>query len=277
MTGSRGRALALVLLALVVVVGLIILLRGDDSPPPLTEAQKVFCADIVHREDVVGAAVALGSLAEESNATAVQNGKRPFASYQEWQSADSLAFADACRGAIAARQLERGSAPTSPGSSPYSALIGVAVGALLTLLSSEWRAARDRSRTRADGLRKAIVDFDSATRQYISEWQVQTLSSPSVDDLREKSALLAALLGQALRTTDSDTGRQARSDLASLTDDLGPNRWPAPGDDRERFADQARRGLQDLVRDLHTYGSDYEKWYSWRASWQRATPHPSTP
>jgi hypothetical protein len=268
-----------VLLAFVAVIAVpaVMALGGrNDVPPPLTSPQKVFCGDYAQREGVVEAGIALGSLIPGSSATAPENRERSFSSYQDWQAADSRAFTDACRNAIAALQLERGSAP-GDGLLPFGPLIGVVIGALLTILSSEWRAGRDRLRARADALRAAIVAFDSALREYISEWKVQTVKPPSTDDIHEKSATLAALLGQGLRNTDSELGRRARDGLAALTDELGPNNWPAPGADRDRFAEQARKRLQELVRQLYEFSGQYEQWHPKRTGAAETTPAASTP
>ncbi len=271
----RGRvALAIVLLvfaSVIAVVALMVIGGRNDVPPPLTSPQKVFCGDSAHREGVVEAGIALGSLIEGSSVSAPQNSERSFSSYQNWQSADPGAFADACRNAIAALQLENGSA-SGGGLLSFGPLIGVVVGALLTILSTEWRAARDRLKARGDALRAAIVAFDAAALEYISEWQVQTVRPPSTEDLHEKSATLAALLGQALRKTDNNLGRQARDSLAALTDQLGPNNWPTPGAARDQFAEQARKKLQDLVRDLHEFSGQYERWYSQRTRLAGNTP-----
>lgn len=276
---TRGRAtLAIVLLASVAVIAVAVVMAlggRNDMPPSLTPPQKVFCGDYTHRESVVEAGITLGSLIEGSSVSSPQNSKRSFSSYRDWQNADPEAFADACRNTVAALQLERGS--TSGGSLlPFVPLIGVIIGALLTILSSEWRVARDRLKARGEALRTAVVAFDAAALEYISEWQVQTVQSPSAEDLHEKSATLAALLGQALRKRRNIHGRQVRESLATLTDQLGPNNWPTPGAARDRFAEQAREKLQDLVRDLHEFSGQYERWYFRRIRIAENTPVSST-
>jgi hypothetical protein len=254
------RAIAsVVIIAFAIVAAVAMTLKGHaDASLSLSSPQNVFCSDYAHRESVVEAGIALGSLSAGSSPGVPRSGARSFSSYQNWQNANPEAFANACRNSIAALQIEYAPSPSGDGSWPLEPLIGVAVGALLTLLTSEWTSARDRIKARADTLRAATADFDATALEYISEWQVQTVKTPSAEKLHEKSASLAALLIQPLKT-DNILGRDVRISLTALTEQLGSNNWPTSSSGRDQFTEQARSDLQDLVRELYEYSNKCER------------------
>lgn len=262
MSVSPGARAALAILATVLLAALAFafLRPGTDSKPEqLSDAANVLCDSKTNRAEVVEAGLALGSLVEGSSTGRLRNEDATFASFDHWQERRPAEYAEACRNAIAALQLRRGGSSPTQAPSPLIPLLGVAVGSVLTLLSTEWKAARDRLRARAEVLRTAIVIFDSTVRQYVHEWQARPFGAPSVEGLRETSSRLAALLGQALREHDSAEGWSARSRLEEFATGLGSDNWPPPGEERKQFIQDELRQLQDLVRDLHSYASEWER------------------
>jgi len=163
-------------------------IRADVQDPSL-----VYCLAPHHGTELVDAAVALnlaihGNTPDELRLTA--NG--PSITPSGWLKDRPADFARACNALIKA-DAPVATAPSNTGASKLTSLVAVLLpvitGALLTFLVSEWRAARDRAKTRSGTLRAAMGSLRSTGFEYgRSLAQASVGSLPNIGDF-ERSML----------------------------------------------------------------------------------------
>lgn len=149
---------------------------ADDA-----DARAVYCLAPAHRADLVAAAVTLG-LAESA-----PNGDRlrvdgPARTPEQWRHRRPADFDRACDALIDAARLVTPDRPDSGWTAIWQVLLPVTAGALLTVLTSEWRGARDRGRDRAARLRTVCADFTRTARSYLDGWSETTVGGQPPDE-----------------------------------------------------------------------------------------------
>jgi hypothetical protein len=254
--GSRIAVAVGVLLLPMASLATLILSRDESPSPALSEVQRVYCGASGNDVTVVEAAVALGMLAEGSSSAALRTSARTFTSIQEWSTTRSQDYARACQDAISADALRRG-AQSGTGSS-FFPLVGVALGAALTLATTEWKSARDRLKKQAETLRAAVLEFDRTARVHLTEWQTQSTTIPSSEGISQGSAALGSLLMQDLERRESVAGRQAKKDVLALANRLISGPWPTRGHERDKYIANSHEELDQVIQQLLGYASECE-------------------
>ncbi|MEY9887512.1 hypothetical protein ABIA31_001141 [Catenulispora sp. MAP5-51] len=157
------------------------------------DSSLVYCLASAHRTELVDAAVALaiathGTLPDELRLTVDGPSLTPEAWFKA-RPADFIRACDALIKADAPIAAPSSSSGASKFASLFTVLLPVTVGALLTFLVSEWRAARERAKARSEALRSAMSDLRRTGVEYSrSLTQTSVGSMPSIADF-ERSRL----------------------------------------------------------------------------------------
>ncbi|QXJ25553.1 hypothetical protein AGRA3207_007064 [Actinomadura graeca] len=200
----RGRTAARVLL----VGGCLAVLFGPSGAPAeaddkdAADARAVYCLARDHRAGLADAAVSLRlATASPRPGHVVADGAD--LDLDAWRAKHAKSFERACRAFYTASK-EPAAAPGGPGGglglmALVAVLLPVAAGAALTLLTTEWRAARDAGRLRADALRSAARAFAEAATGYAQAWTEHSIGPQPPD---REVARARAELDARLRETE---------------------------------------------------------------------------
>ena len=154
----------------------------------------VFCLAANHRVALVDAAVALGVAVHGKVPDELKLASTDAIDLtpEDWLKKDPADFVRTCDALIEANA----SAVSIPGQSEgvasrlapmVTVLLPVTVGALLTFLVSEWRAARDRAKTRAEALRAAARNLLHVAGEYGRSLTLASVGSlPDISDFERR-------------------------------------------------------------------------------------------
>ncbi|MBF8193110.1 hypothetical protein ITP53_47070 [Nonomuraea sp. K274] len=133
------------------------------------DARTVYCLGGGQRAALAEAAVALQlAMAGTARDQVTVSGRE--LTLEDWRKERAPAFDRACSALAAASKDGPAPAPSSGLDALLAVLLPVALGAGLTLVTAEWRSARDLGRLRADGVRTAAHAFVEAARDYAGAW-----------------------------------------------------------------------------------------------------------
>ncbi|GAA2610450.1 hypothetical protein SMC26_24570 [Actinomadura fulvescens] len=196
------------------------LAAGATAADKGKDAQVVYCLAREQRPRLVEAAASLGVAAPGSGPDRVSVSGRDM-DLDAWRKAQPKAFERACA-ALYAASKENASGGGSPGGLNWVALLTVllpvAAGAGLTVLTTDWRSARDVGRLRGDALRRATQAHVQAVSDFVRASGAQGGGArPS---------------GEAVTRTRGELDAQLRQ-IEVLR-----RRWSAPGRLRSRLADE---------------------------------------
>lgn len=178
-------------------------------------ARDVYCLVDANPAELVHAAETLG-LARAGSAPATLRTSPESASLSvgQWSKLHSRSFQRACDTLIAANMLSSSQSvlpgPEATFSSTADVLLPVVVGALLTLLTTQWTGSRQRRRLEAARLRDSSAHFVQSIADYVYAWTAPTVTvKPSmqyVDQRRRELAFtlrrLQAIYGSVPLATD---------------------------------------------------------------------------
>jgi len=132
------------------------------------DARVVYCLSQAHRAELAGAAVSLGLAGTGSISDRIVVSGRE-TDLESWRRARATDFDRACTALYTASRQNGGE--KGGGGLGIAAilmiLLPVAAGAGLTVLTTDWRSARDQGRLRADALRKASQAYVQAASQFV--------------------------------------------------------------------------------------------------------------
>ncbi|RBQ16061.1 hypothetical protein DP939_32670 [Spongiactinospora rosea] len=165
---------------------------GSDDPD---EADRllVYCLAARQRADLAAAATTLGLVSPGSAPEEVRLAGRPL-TLERWRTLRPGDFDRACRALAAADPDLR--EPESPGplAAMLSVLIPVIAGALLTLATTEWRAAAGAGAQTGNELFDAATVFAAAHAVFLVGWRRGDADVAALESARET---LAAKIGNA--------------------------------------------------------------------------------
>ncbi|MFI0416708.1 hypothetical protein [Spongiactinospora sp. 9N601] len=167
--------------------------RADSTDPDEADRLLVYCLGARQRADLAAAATTLGLVSPGSAPDEVRLAGRPL-TLERWRMVRPDDFDRACRALATAEPDMRG--PESPGplTAMLSVLIPVVAGALLTLATTEWRAAAGAGAQTGNELFAASTAFAAAHAAFLAGWRRGDAEVAALEAARET---LAAKIGNA--------------------------------------------------------------------------------
>jgi len=259
----RGRTVGRVLL----LTGFLLVLFGPSASAGdkgAEDARIVYCLADAHRAELADAAVSL-KLADAAaqNDHVVVGGKNM--GLDAWRETHEESFDRACKALFSASKDSAGGG--SGGGFGWTALLTillpVAAGAGLTLLTTEFRAARDAGRLRADALRTAARNFAEAVSGYADAWTGHSLGpQPSDEGVARARVELDARLREVEvlhRGWDAIAPPRATISSGPLGESLAEGWQPLGADGRRARAARVRDALDDLHARCETAAGALER------------------
>jgi hypothetical protein len=224
---------------------LVFALAGCGGGGGASDQDLVFCTAPSEQDRLADAAVALG-VAQPGPGPGQLTVAGATVAVAEWPARRQDDFRRTCQALVAADRPPRLGSSGSFGLGPLlTVLLPLLIGALLTLLTTEWREVRADGRRRADALRAAADAFGAATRTYLRRWQD---GRPDEEPVRVARLELSARLREVATMHPSWTGpRYLRKTV--LAGDLGDAMGRGWVDrDRTERAVELEAQLDDLLR-----------------------------
>lgn len=244
------------LLTVVTALGFWAFWAGLVTAGETEDAALVFCLSPAERDDLVDAVVAL-DLAERDAVEPLKGAGRELA-LEAWRNEHKSDFERACEALFALRQPPQAASGTSGILATLNVLLPVAVGAVLTLLTTllttGWRDAITRGRQQADELRSAARAFVRAVETLIQAWTgASGVGRPSEEEVRVCRGELAAQLRRVVVEHPRwSVAERLRTELSTGSLGEGMMRYWAgkEGTELERRAGGLEAELQRLENDL---------------------------